>query len=348
MDYGITGENPGGGKGHKVKEGAMGKRLLVINTDQYMEIPFEQQITIGRDIYNSLCLQDSEVSRSHAIIFEQDDETLIKDLRSRNGLYVQGERVAESVLTPGDEIIVGSTVIIFDPADTLDIGSALSKRGKYLLEKRSVKLQLEPQAPETVFSIKEMDNSILSLFSNPESTTFFSMANAVMLLQAIKEMDDAPDAAQLFECALRRALARLGGHCGIIMESNATKERVKVRSIVSVKNLQTVQIGQPILRVLLNSEKCIYCPDVARDKRFEILGVKAKRPIHSFAATPIMNQKELYGLIYLDSEDSSVSYDFSDLRSLYFIACHLGALLQTRPKHFHKQPAAAPSCHLFP
>ena len=324
----------------------MSKRLLVINTDQCMEVQFDQQITIGRDIFNSLCLQDSEVSRSHAIIFEQDDETVIKDLRSRNGLYVSGERVSECTLKPCDEIILGSTVIVFDPGETMDLGQILSKRGKYLIEKRSSKLQFVQQAPDTVFSIDDMNASIQTIFASPEKTTFFSPANAVMLLQAVKEMDDAPDAAQLFECALRRALTRLGGHCGVIMESDETKEHLKVRSIVSVNNLNTVQIAQPILRLALGSEKCVYCPDVLRDKRFEPLAAKSKRPIHSFVAVPIKSQQELYGLIYLDSEDSKVSYDFSALRSLYFVAYHLGALLRVRPKHFHKQPAAAQALHL--
>ena len=51
----------------------MSKKLLLINQTDYMEGPFDQQLTIGRDVFNSLSLQDSEISRSHAIIFEQGD-----------------------------------------------------------------------------------------------------------------------------------------------------------------------------------------------------------------------------------------------------------------------------------
>ena len=154
-------------------------------------------------------------------------------------------------------------------------------------------------------------------------------------------MDEAPDAVQLFEKALRRTLATLGGHRGVIMESDDSKERLKVRSIFSADNSDTILIGQPILRLLLGAEKCIHCPNIRRDKRFEQMAVKCKRPIHSFVATPIKSHQDLFGFIYLDSEDDSVSYDFAALRSLTFIAFHIGALLRTRPKHFHKHAPAS-------
>ena len=40
----------------------MSKKLLIVNPEQCMEVHFDQQITIGRDLYNSLSLQDAEVS----------------------------------------------------------------------------------------------------------------------------------------------------------------------------------------------------------------------------------------------------------------------------------------------
>src|SRR5947209_8322261 len=143
----------------------MSPKLLVINPDQCMEVAFDQQITIGRDVFNSLSLQDPELSRSHAIIFEQEREIIIKDLKSRNGVFVKGERLNETSLRPGDEIILGSTVLIFDPPETFDLETALSKRGKYLIEKRSAK---SPAAaisdPVTVFAPGELDHAIEQLF----------------------------------------------------------------------------------------------------------------------------------------------------------------------------------------
>jgi pSer/pThr/pTyr-binding forkhead associated (FHA) protein len=314
-----------------------------------MEVRFDQQITIGRDVFNSLSLQDPEVSRSHAIIFEQDGETTIKDLKSRNGIFVGGEKVTEGTLKPGDEIILGTTVVIFEPSDTLDLGQSLSKRGKYLIEKRTT-----PQAakrilaPETVFTLEQMDSAVESLFLDPEKTSYFTISHALLLLQAIKEMDAAKDAASLFEIALRRALANLGGHRGVIMEVDESRKHLKARSIISSENTSTIMIAQPVLRVVVGAEKCIQCPATTKDKRFEQAAARSKRPIYSFMATPIGSHKDLFGFIYLESENESVSYDYAALRSLYFIAHHLGALLRGRPVHFHKHAQVATSIHLTP
>ena len=52
--------------------------------------------------------------------------------------------------------------------------------------------------------------------------------------------------------------------------------------------------------------------------------------------TPIISLGEIFGFIYLDSRDKSVTYDYTGLRSLYMIASHIGALLRARPMHFEK------------
>lgn len=327
------------------KDAPMSKRLLIVNPDQCMEVHFDQQITIGRDLYNSLSLQDAEVSRSHAIIFEQDGNYIVKDLKSHNGVFVRGQRTTEQILEPGDEVIMGATVLIFDPSDTLDLGLALSKRGHYLLEKRAGQAGGVTPQPVTVYSCKEMNEAIDSLFNDPEATSFFTMENAVLLLQTIREMDDARDPAAMFDVGLRRALGMLGGHRGAIMETDRSKEHVKVRAFVSTEDTDSILIAKPILRVVVGAQKCVYCPNVLRDKRFVKIAAKSDRPIHSFVTAPVISQDELFGFIYLDSQDASVTYDYTALRSLYFIASHVGSLLRPRPTHFNKQIRSAEYMH---
>jgi pSer/pThr/pTyr-binding forkhead associated (FHA) protein len=320
----------------------MNRKLLVIHPDHCMEVQFDQQITIGRDVFNSLSLQDAEVSRSHAIIFEQDNQIIIKDLKSRNGTYVGGGGVTECTLEPGNEIILGTTVMIFDPTETLDLGVALSKRGRYLIEKRESKPKIGKHKSTTKFSLQEMSDAVNQLFMDPEHATFFTLENALVLLQAMREMNDAADSGQLFETTMRKALAVLGGHRGVIMETDEGREHLKVRSIISVDNSETLLIGQPILQIVLGSEKCVFCPNISRDSHFAGMAKKSGRPVYSFITVPILGRSELFGFIYIDSEDSSVSYDFPALRSLYFLGTHLGALLRARSTRFPKHASAIP------
>ena len=64
--------------------------------------------TLGRSQECGLPIDDEKVSRKHAVLHVASDELLIEDLESRNGVFVNGERV-EGVrsLTHGDVITIG-------------------------------------------------------------------------------------------------------------------------------------------------------------------------------------------------------------------------------------------------
>jgi hypothetical protein len=68
------------------------------------------EATIGREVGNTIHLgTDNTVSRRHARILRQGDGWVIRDEGSSNGTWVNGVRVTEQPLRPGDEIQVGAT-----------------------------------------------------------------------------------------------------------------------------------------------------------------------------------------------------------------------------------------------
>ena len=64
-------------------------------------------VTFGRSSEADVCIPDTKVSRIHAEIKPWDGDYVIKDLKSRNGTFVNGIRVETAVLKPGDTIRVG-------------------------------------------------------------------------------------------------------------------------------------------------------------------------------------------------------------------------------------------------
>lgn len=68
---------------------------------------------IGRDPRSGLVLHDPRVSARHAEIRRQGAAWVLSDLGSANGTFVNGRRVHQHVLRPGDEIRVGETVLWF-------------------------------------------------------------------------------------------------------------------------------------------------------------------------------------------------------------------------------------------
>ena len=76
---------------------------------------------LGRDASNAIQLHDTEVSRHHAELRRRDDEYLISDLNSSNGTFVNGQRVRQHRLDSGDQVQVGSTLMLYTgPSEETD------------------------------------------------------------------------------------------------------------------------------------------------------------------------------------------------------------------------------------
>lgn len=75
------------------------------------------EVLIGRDPHAAAMLEgDGFVSARHAIVRVRGAITSVVDLGSTNGTFVNGERIGlETRLSPGDEVAVGSTHMLFEP-----------------------------------------------------------------------------------------------------------------------------------------------------------------------------------------------------------------------------------------
>lgn len=94
----------------------MPARLVVYhNEKQELCIPVsESGAGIGRDSGNHVQLSCPEVSKRHALLQHTQQGWRIQDLNSRNGLFVNGKRVAEAILKDGDQLLIGPYVLIFE------------------------------------------------------------------------------------------------------------------------------------------------------------------------------------------------------------------------------------------
>jgi pSer/pThr/pTyr-binding forkhead associated (FHA) protein len=75
--------------------------------------PLGWKAGIGREPDNAIRLDDDKVSRHHALIVQQPDGYVIKDLGSSNGTTVDGERVVEPrLLAAGARIVIGNSELV--------------------------------------------------------------------------------------------------------------------------------------------------------------------------------------------------------------------------------------------
>ena len=75
---------------------------------------------VGRDPQAGIVFGDAGVSFRHARFEDRGDAWAVVDLGSTNGTHVNGLRVNEAVLAPGDRVTLGVTVVRFEVQDALD------------------------------------------------------------------------------------------------------------------------------------------------------------------------------------------------------------------------------------
>lgn len=90
-------------------ENAPDPRLALVSADGGVVYPLRRRLTrIGRNIENDIVLDSDRVSRHHAEIVREGDDLMIVDKESRNGVWVNKQRVKNPIaIKPGDAIRIG-------------------------------------------------------------------------------------------------------------------------------------------------------------------------------------------------------------------------------------------------
>ena len=74
----------------------------------------EKPITIGRSAEADIVVMDEKASRIHCGVRLWDGDFYVRDLKSRNGTFVNEQRVEVAKLRQGDRIRIGSTMFMFE------------------------------------------------------------------------------------------------------------------------------------------------------------------------------------------------------------------------------------------
>jgi len=92
---------------------APGRYLAIPDGDEIVVLPLGRLTWIGRRATADIVIDDSTVSRRHAVVLERGGAPVIADDRSLNGVFVNGRRVREARLEHGDEVQIGSRAMRF-------------------------------------------------------------------------------------------------------------------------------------------------------------------------------------------------------------------------------------------
>ena len=91
------------------------------NAGSRIQVGEDHQYVIGRNDDCDIMIDDSSVSRAHAIVWtdwvENERIVKLKDLGSTNKTMLNGKEIDIEELSPGDKIFIGSSVLLFEIQD---------------------------------------------------------------------------------------------------------------------------------------------------------------------------------------------------------------------------------------
>lgn len=102
---------------------------LVFLTGDLLSLPIpleREEVILGRALEADVRVNDPKISRKHAsinTIYSSDngDATyILTDLSSRNGTFLNGQKITSEALQPGDKITIGEHILRFEFLDEID------------------------------------------------------------------------------------------------------------------------------------------------------------------------------------------------------------------------------------
>jgi predicted component of type VI protein secretion system len=115
-------------------------RLIVLGKNRKVShtYPLNRQITsVGRSRHNQVRIDDALVSAKHLTISIANNASVVNDLDSSNGTFINGQRLSGfQVLNDGDEIMIGKTIMQFAVRRQEAPGQADTARRQLFVNKR--------------------------------------------------------------------------------------------------------------------------------------------------------------------------------------------------------------------
>lgn len=111
-------------------------------------------IVLGRGIETDIRVEDEEVSRAHCAIWQEGEKLLAKDLRSRNGMFVNDQRTPEAELNPGDRVRIGHCEFLIEgDAPLKGVSTIMRETEKEMMDQgkgfRTILREVVKQVPES-------------------------------------------------------------------------------------------------------------------------------------------------------------------------------------------------------
>ena len=274
-------------------------QLLIYTPDcKKRSVPLEaMRTTLGRSSNADLCFADDNgLSRLHLEFERADRDVIARDLNSKNGTLVNGERLGDPVrLKPNDKLSCGHLLIVFDPPKA-------SAGGVVFIDDDTARTE----GGKIVTSL----NGLIDESTHGGG----SAAQVSALIRAGNELASERPLADLFRIILDLSIDAVSAGRGVVLTSEGGQlmERASRGENFSISRAVRDQVMETKLSVLVRDTSL---DDALRSRR----SIIASR-VRTLMAVPLQVRDQVLGLIYVDSPSLHREFTKDDLSLLTVMA----------------------------
>jgi sigma-B regulation protein RsbU (phosphoserine phosphatase) len=285
--------------------------------DPFQFVLGEKRISVGRSGDNDIALNDPFCSGHHAHIYPSKDGFVIRDNESKNGTFVNGNKIThETELKRGDEILTGSTRLVFD--------KKLST---------NVELTDTPSSSASINTIMHLEDILkrpgmtTTVRTLPKKVDLESLEAEQRSISVISDVSQAlvshKPIAELLEYIMDLISENLAMDRAVLMikEGNPPQMMSKVVRVKSagLRN-QKILVSQSIVNTVTDQHAAVIISDVQSDPRFMSQESIIQLNIHSAMCVPLWNNRDIIGIIYADRISIPEKFADEDLKLLTLLS----------------------------
>lgn len=290
--------------------------------------------TIGRGNANDLVLNDSSVSRFHAVIKLDDEAVVIADRGSTNGISVNGRQIAEeTALRNGDLVHIGQYELRLE---NLDEGAVQVRRAEWpstlneIMRGRTGQVPLSRGQKPAGTEMADLASRVRKL--ERENYLLTVLYEAGKALQAKLSIEDISQQvitlASLIE-GVERGFVMLFDESGEVMRQS----EVLYRSPESATNAPQIILSKSVLDTLRKERQPILIDNLSSDERFSGSESLIISGLRSAMCAPLMGTNRLLGLLYVDSMEKPSAFAQEELNVFALVAAQAGAAIDNALAH---------------
>lgn len=291
-------------------------------------------ITVGRGNANDLVLNDSSVSRFHAVIKLRDNSIFVADRGSTNGIVLNDKKISkETELQNGDVAVVGRYTLRLENVDEEGIQV---RRGEWPSTLNHIMRGREEQAS-------------LPRSSNIPSSELTDLAGRVkklerenylltVLYEAGKALNSKLALEHICEQVVSLACLIEGVERGFVMLFDEKGEvlrqsEVRYRDPASSESRPQIILSKSVLELIRKERQPILIDDVSADERFNASESLKISGLRSAMCAPLVGKDQLFGILYVDNLEKASAFTQEELNVFALVAAQAGAAIDNAVAH---------------